>query len=190
MDTNNETTLAEQKKTVGAKAIDLAGKTFGRLLVLHRAKSNGHGGRPRWVCVCECGSTVSIRGAKLRGGDTRSCGCFRRDRVGGLYKKHGKSKTIEYTMFYDARKRAIKLGLPFDITPDDITVPEFCPVLGIKLLIAGARDNRPSLDRIKPSNGYVKTNIAVISFRANRLKSDASPDEIKRILSYMDLLWK
>lgn len=78
------------------------------------------------------------------------------------------------------------LSLPFDITPEDIVVPERCPVLDIPLLLVGSRDNRPSLDRIIPASGYTKQNIAVISFRANRVKSDATADELKRILGYLE----
>jgi hypothetical protein len=89
-------------------------------------------------------------------------------------------------MFYDARKRAIALSLPFEIEPDDIFVPDVCPVLGIPMAQGGARNNTPSLDRFIPALGYVKTNIRVISFRANRLKSDANIEEMRRVLAYME----
>jgi hypothetical protein len=32
-----------------------------------------------------------------------------------------------------ARSRAKRYSLPFNITKNDITIPEFCPVLGIRL---------------------------------------------------------
>lgn len=89
-------------------------------------------------------------------------------------------------MFYDARKRALHLGIPFSIVPDDIVIPKICPVLGISLTIDGSRDTRPSLDRIIPAKGYILENIRVISFRANRLKSDASVEEIRKILKYVE----
>ena len=168
-------------------AEDLSGQVFGRLKVLHRGESRPHGGgKPRWVCQCDCGKVVNVPAARLKGGSNKSCGCFRRDRAGGLYKTHGKSKTTQYTMFYDARKRALALSLPFDIEPEDILVPDVCPVLGINLVLRGTRDAAPSLDRLIPALGYVKGNIRVISFRANRLKSDASVDEIRKVLAYME----
>ncbi len=43
-----------------------------------------------------------------------------------------------------------------------------------------------SLIRLVPSKGYVKGNVRWISRRANRIKSDASIDEIKKILKYME----
>ena len=168
---------------VGRPAIDMTGQVFGRLTVLRRAESNGHGGKPRWVCQCDCGTIVNIPGARLRGGSNKSCGCYRRDRAGGLYRTHGKSKTPQYIMFYDARKRAQMFGVPFGIEPEDITVPAVCPVLGITL-DSSTRDSTPSLDRREPARGYVPGNIAVISFRANRIKSDANTHELALVLAY------
>ncbi len=179
--------MIEKSKTHGRPATPMLNLRFGRLVVVARGAFRPQGGgQARWVCVCDCGKTVEIPGFRLRQGNTKSCGCFRRDRAGGLYRTHGKSKTVQYCMFYDARKRAFALSLPFDLEPEDIAIPEKCPVLGLPLLAIGSRDNRPSLDRIVPSRGYTKQNIAVISFRANRIKSDANKDELKRILAYME----
>lgn len=89
------------------------------------------------------------------------------------------NETPEYRLFYRAKKRAKDKRLPFDITVKDITVPEFCPVLKTPMDV-------PSLDRIIPTNGYVKGNIRVISNRANMLKNNATAEEIR--LVYEDLV--
>ncbi len=58
------------------RAMDLTGKRFGKLLVLHRDPANEH----RWICECNCGNRKSIRGTSLsRDGGTRSCGCDQRE---------------------------------------------------------------------------------------------------------------
>lgn len=172
---------------MGRPVVEMTGIRFGRLVVLGRAASRPQGGGiARWICQCDCGAIIDLPGASLRTGRNKSCGCFRRDRAGQLYHKHGKSKTPEYMMFYDARKRAQKLDLPFSIIPEDISIPVICPVLGIELTFDGPRDTRPSLDRINPRDGYVPNNIQVISFRANRIKSDASADELRRVLAYVE----
>lgn len=87
-----------------------------------------------------------------------------------------------------AKHRAKALGVPFDIVEDDIVIPEFCPILGIKLLPVfqkGAKKASPSLDRINPDKGYIKGNIKVISFRANSIKSDMTHEQIKALYDYI-----
>lgn len=44
----------------------------------------------------------------------------------------------------------------------------------------------PSIDRIVPELGYVPGNIAIISWRANDLKKDATADEMRRIADWID----
>lgn len=165
-------------------AIDMTGRVFGRLTVVGRIAGLRYD-QARWACRCECGAEVILPGGWLRAGRNRSCGCYRRDRAGQLYRKHGLSKSAPYKMFYDARKRAVALGLPFTIEPSDIIVPALCPVLGIPLSMTGPRDGRPSLDRCIPALGYVPSNVCVISFRANRIKSDATAAELQAILAYV-----
>lgn len=79
-----------------------------------------------------------------------------------------------------ARRRARDSGLRFTIRPEDIAVPSVCPALGIRITLGKQRSSAsPSLDRIIPSRGYVRGNIRVISDRANRLKSNLTPAELK-----------
>jgi hypothetical protein len=89
-------------------------------------------------------------------------------------------------MIQNARVRAREAEVPFTITKTDIVIPSHCPILGIPLFKGprGGSDNSPSLDRIKPEQGYVPGNIIVISNRANRLKSDATIEELRDIASF------
>jgi hypothetical protein len=86
------------------------------------------------------------------------------------------------------QSRAKLLDIPFSITEKDIVVPEVCPVLGIPLERQGSknRDAAPSVDRILPHLGYVVGNISVISQRANRIKNNATIEEIRRLLQWME----
>ncbi|WP_210240170.1 hypothetical protein, partial [Mesorhizobium sp. M2E.F.Ca.ET.154.01.1.1] len=72
----------------------------------------------------------------------------------------------------------------YSLTKDDIFIPTHCPVFGFELKDGGDRNNSPSLDRIKPELGYVPGNIQVISTRANRIKNDATPDELRLLADY------
>lgn len=87
-----------------------------------------------------------------------------------------------------ARERARAAGIPFSITADDLRMPTTCPVLGIPIdLSPGAKwANRPSLDRVDSSRGYVSGNVEVISFKANTRKSSLSIGELRRLLTYME----
>jgi hypothetical protein len=174
----------EQSGTPVVRQIDIARVKFGRLLAVASLPRRSSSGEVIWSCLCDCGTATEVPSWRLRGGHTKSCGCYKRSRIGDLTRKHGKSKTATYGMFYDARKRAAKFGLPFDIEPEDIVISEYCPVLGIRLSASGPRDNRPSLDRRIPSLGYTRTNVLVISFRANRIKADATPEELERVFAY------
>lgn len=90
-------------------------------------------------------------------------------------------------MLQNARVRARRAGVPFTITVDDIVIPTHCPILGIPLFQKkgkGGGDHSPSLDRVRPHEGYVPGNVIVISNRANRLKSDASIRELRDIASF------
>lgn len=77
--------------------------------------------------------------------------------------------------------------MEFNITEEDIPVPKCCPILGIPLRFGEGRviDNTPSVDRIDNSKGYIKGNVRVISHRANKLKSDITVAQVKRLLQYM-----
>lgn len=57
------------------RLIDLTGKRFGRLTVLHRAERN-KGRHVVWTCKCDCGNVVNVLGCHLRSGATESCGCL------------------------------------------------------------------------------------------------------------------
>lgn len=89
---------------------------------------------------------------------------------------------------YGARYRARLKGIPFALAASDIVIPETCPVLGIPLCHGGdcPPHNRISLDRIRPELGYVPGNVRAISHRANTLRLDATADELRRVLAYVE----
>ena len=90
-------------------------------------------------------------------------------------------------MYDRAKSRAKKFGIVFDLNPEDIVIPELCPALGIPLFRGDkiVSDNTPSLDKIVPSLGYVKSNVIVISYKANRIKSDANCEDIQKVADWL-----
>ena len=108
----------------------------------------------------------------------------------------------EVRLLRNARNRAKKKDMPFDLQLDDIVVPQFCPLTDIQLVShegtgghRGPRWNSPTLDRVDPSRGYVRGNIRVISSLANSLMgSQTDPDLLaeaamtfaQRVHQYLD----
>lgn len=83
------------------------GNTYGYLTVIERAE-NTKEGRAQWLCQCKCGNTVVVLGKHLRSGNTKSCGCYQKERaaqanmerVGSLVgKKFGKLTVIRENGF-------------------------------------------------------------------------------------------
>jgi hypothetical protein len=96
----------------------------------------------------------------------------------------------ERRMFNEARRRALKEGLEFNIELEDVKIPDVCPILNIPIRqkpfdgLRIASPNSPSLDRIDNTKGYVKGNVRVISTKANTRKSDLTLEDIKRLYEY------
>lgn len=65
--------LKEEKVT---KPIDMTGARYGRLTVISRDSCDAFG-NSAWLCQCDCGGKTVVRGANLRGGAIKSCGCLR-----------------------------------------------------------------------------------------------------------------
>lgn len=89
------------------KPVDLTGKRFGMLTILSRAE-NAPGGKTRWNCQCDCGAVATIRGADMRNGKIKSCGCMRREIAAKQGKKnatHGDTHTRLYTIWQSMRQR-------------------------------------------------------------------------------------
>lgn len=95
-------------------------------------------------------------------------------------------------VWYAAKRRAKLAGVSFTITKQDIIdifpLDGKCPMLGMELQFSNkvSRDDSPSLDRVIPELGYVPGNIQLISYRANRIKNDASLVELKKIVAFLE----
>lgn len=86
--------------------------------------------------------------------------------------------------------RCKKGNIPFDLTIEDIFIPQYCPVLNIELKVGDGKthDSSPSLDRIVPELGYIKNNVIVVSHKANRIKNNAKTCELKRVYEFYEKL--
>lgn len=94
--------------------LNLTGKRFGRLVVL---KDTGKREKSQkvWMCKCDCGNTKEVITSYLTSGDTKSCGCYRKEcelknlgEFWGKPKTHGLSKTRVYRIWIDMNARCEK----------------------------------------------------------------------------------
>ena len=83
-------------------------------------------------------------------------------------------------MLNNSKQRAKNSNLEHTLLLEDIIIPDYCPVLGIKLETGDRKNhyNAPSIDRVDNSKGYTKDNIIIMSTKANMLKKDATLDEL------------
>ena len=83
------------------KRRQLTGQRFDRLIVLEYSKSSDSG-QAIWKCQCDCGNIIYVRANDLLRGHTKSCGCYRKDKISELYtidsvgQKYGKLTVLKY----------------------------------------------------------------------------------------------
>lgn len=92
-----------QREEVSVRALQMnkpavsVGDAYGRLTVMEYA---GMQTRQRaWLCRCECGNAITVIGSSLRNGNTRSCGCLRREVSAMRGTTHGGKGRPEYAVW-------------------------------------------------------------------------------------------
>jgi hypothetical protein len=160
---------------------ELENCVFGRLTARWFVGYVGKGRMYHWLCSCECGNLAVVSVGNLRAGNSKSCGCLQKQVCSKRMTTHGMDRTPEQSMWAMAKIRAKRKGLPFDLQMTDIVIPERCPMLGIVLVQGNGRlhDASPTLDRQVADKGYVKGNVRVISYKANRAKNNLTLEEMK-----------
>ena len=177
---------------------NLSGLRFGKLTVSGLSTVRNPAGAVMWNCVCDCGRKARVRAASLSNGNTKSCGCLKINHLRGENNYQARRIIAQIGEWTDKCKdwygragkimeRARREKIPCDFESTTALslylkniAPEKCPVFGFPLLTAkgAARDFSPSADRILPSKGYVRGNIQIISMLANKMKQNATPEQL------------
>ena len=87
----------------------------------------------------------------------------------------------EKVIWLSCRNSAKRKGVDFSLEEQDIVIPKICPYLQIPITNIRGKGrifSNPSIDRIDPTKGYVKGNIQIISDLANRMKQDATTEQL------------
>lgn len=94
----------------GRKTTLAPGTRFGRLAVV--ALAPGPIRARHWRCRCDCGVETVVRGAYLRSGATRSCGCIRSESTRARALVHGGVGRPEYGVWLGLRRRCLSPADP------------------------------------------------------------------------------
>lgn len=73
--------------------LELTGQRFGRLLAIEPGEVVSPGRNLTWICRCDCGNTVVVKGSLLKRGSTRSCGCLSKEITSKINHTHGMTGT-------------------------------------------------------------------------------------------------
>ena len=88
-----------------SKALELEGKRFGNLVVQRRVENDKRSRCSRWLCKCDCGKEVIMRGYTLTSGHSKSCGCKNVEATIKRQTKHGLPRDRLYTIWKNMRQR-------------------------------------------------------------------------------------
>jgi hypothetical protein len=97
--------------------------------------------------------------------------------------------------FRNAKNRAKRDNVPFSLVLQDLIdiATDECPIFhtpfvwgSAKLGKGKTRPDTPTLDRILPELGYIKSNVVFLSYRANRIKDNGTMQEHYDIA---DFIW-
>ncbi len=121
---------------------------------------------------------------------TREKNRTRENALSSAARKRRHAKDPRAIMLYAAKQRAKRDGLEFAIQIDDVSIPQTCPLLGVALSVNQdtAGPNSPTLDRIFNDRGYVRGNVIVVSYAANRCKGGLRARDLALIARNLELL--
>lgn len=171
------------------KMIDLAGKRFGRLIVLRLSAKKRHN-KLVWVCVCDCGTEKEIKGGDLRSNKTRSCGCFMKECVSR--RRKGKPPKCQLPEGFGAMRaviRAYQRGAKQRNLEWTLTQAECLSLFSADCFYCGAPPSNckgggryngefvySGIDRIDNSLGYSPSNTVPCCWMCNGAKKDVGLD--------------
>jgi len=143
------------------RLIDETDNRHGRLLVLERFEES-ECGAAQWICECDCGEVVVVDGRSLRKGNTRSCGCLKRD-IHTLPMGNASFNMLLARM----EARAERRGLDWQITVSQVRLftKQPCHYCGAEPSQVARTHNSngayiySGLDRIDNDRGYVDGNV-------------------------------
>lgn len=83
---------------------DEVGNVYKYLTVLRRSTPEEIKDRPKgkvyWHCLCKCGNEIDVAGVYLRSGNTKSCGCYKKEKIIASNEARGGGDLVGKTFGY------------------------------------------------------------------------------------------
>lgn len=171
---------------------DLTGQKFGRLSVIKKIdiRDSSNIKRILWLCKCDCGNERTLLSNQLITGNTKSCGCYNREK---MLKPYGEAtKNIRYN---DYKTRSIKKNIIFSLSKEKFfeIITDNCFYCGAEpLTIIKSKYNNGDfacngIDRINNNEGYTDKNVVTCCKICNQAKSNMN---INDFYIWVDKIYK
>jgi len=167
----------------------LIGQVYGRLKVIAAGTGKLVGTRQRfnktWVCMCECGTEVTVTSNALTSGNTKSCGCYNTDRTKETRKSEATYDSLVARFRDKALRRKKEWALPTQHAIE--LLQQSCSYCGAPPKLRKRPANLPynGLDRVDSSKGYVLGNVVSCCTTCNVMKSTLSQEELAQHIEKM-----
>lgn len=140
---------------------DISGNVYGRLTVISFSHMNRN--VSFWSARCECGVIKTYRGAMLKNGHTKSCGCLRREltaaRMRIQSKTHGLTYSPEWRSWRSMKNRCLTpTHKSYDRYKNISICDRWIDSFENFLADMGPKPRGTSLDRIDTYGGYSPEN--------------------------------
>lgn len=166
--------------------LNLVGQRFGRLVVVEEAGKDNQG-NIMYLCKCDCGNEITVRGYSLRNGDCKSCGCLRKEASSKRNTTHGYSNEKLYSVYRDMLSRCYnpkhksyfryggRQENPITVCEEWLNSYESFRDF---MLSQGYDEYAPSyentIDRIDNSKGYSPDNCRVVTMKVQSLNKSSN----------------
>jgi len=174
------------------RAVDYVGSRFGRLVAIKKIKIRP--GKFKYLCRCDCGKMKEISYFNLKKGNTKSCGCLKKEVLSRLKRKSDFDVVVNSMHAYYKRNAKLRTPVEFLLTKEEfvslIQKPCFyCGSVGSKYWSNKYHTHSEiianGIDRMDNTRGYVLENCVPCCKRCNTAKNDMTLEEfviwIKRV---------
>lgn len=155
----------------------IPGMQFGRLTTVERVPSVAVNKGYLWRCQCECGSETVVTAGSLTTGNTKSCGCYKRDKAKALFSDPATNPSYKTgncsganKRLYQYRSQAARRGYAFELDDDTFFS------LFLSACTYCAKSPSFGVDRLDNDLGYTKTNSVPCCKVCNRMKNTHSAE--------------